>query len=101
MAHVLYDFIIQKPRKIKLAKTENRLVFALGRRAKMKSGGKRHKAPDAVMRWPTKEGFISAHSSEQSPGSRSYGQLAALHPQSGSREQCMLVLGSLSHFYEV
>lgn len=42
IAHILYDFIIQKPRKIKLAKTDYRLVFALGRRAKMKSGGKRH-----------------------------------------------------------
>lgn len=76
----------------------------------MESGGKRHKAPDAVMRCLTKAAggrkgsfqlTVQCSPSGKEGQQQELGQLAALHPQSGSREQCMLLLDSLSHFYEV
>ena len=74
IAHILCDFIIQKPRKIKCIETENRLEFALGRRNKKVM--ERQRVSDAAMKCLTRQtnvmkgGAIPALSSGYSPSGK-------------------------------
>lgn len=54
IAYIPYDFIIQKPRKIKSIETENRSVFALGRGDRVKGEGKRRASDAAMLAWQDK-----------------------------------------------
>lgn len=75
IAYIPYDFIIQKPRKIKSIKTENRSVFALGRGDRVKGEGKAQGfwcvnaclARQTILR---KGGSIPAFSSGYSPSGK-------------------------------